>query len=138
MVRSHTVKTFPPHPNPSPSTPGQEGTCAMQVFKDTRRGGGTPLFLPSLYGQDWLGAAQFTYSSLSTQEGSCTWILGRQPVQTWPLKYSRHPFTHSPLLALETRNKGLRDGRHVMARICFPAQIGGIRPTPDHNTTVLG
>lgn len=48
---------------------------------------------------------------------SWTWILGRWPVQTWPLKHSIQPFTHSPLPTHETEKKTTsRWWRHAMAR----------------------
>ena len=72
MVRSHTVRIFPPYPQSSISIPGQERTRAVQVFK--KQGGeegslsSPSLFLLSLCGWDWLDVPQIIYSSLSTQE----------------------------------------------------------------------
>lgn len=97
------MRTLPPHLNPFTSTPGQDGTCAVQVFKDLGRTVEPLLLCLFLFWQ------KLTRCSPIRLE-SCHWILVRWPVQGWPLKHSTQYSTHSPLPICETENKGPCDG----------------------------
>lgn len=126
---------------PSPSQPLCQHSWPRwkMDLQNAERGAGSPLFLlPLMWPRlAWCslielllpqhkGQPCFT-TSFTVRLESWAWVLVKWPVQPWPWKYPIQPSTRS-LLSI------LRRWRHIMTRVCLPAQRGAMRPTPDHDT----
>ena len=110
MVRSHTVRTFPPYPHPLISILGQEGLedmcrAGLQENREGRKVCSLPLLsvwgeegslsspslvLLSLCGWNWHDVPQIIYSSLSTQEDCFPASLPVE-LESWTRVLDRQP-----------------------------------------------